>query len=200
MQCLSVVRNNEHAMASPSRPWSLSPSASSLSGTHSWRSTDHTRWIVVPVIVSTVPSAPSASTLATTWTSRVTNRAVTTEPSPQAIGGQSSMAVTKASPETSSSGRFSGSIRPAHRPLANIHELGRIISASTMPPSLRSTVMDTLAHDAWSGSGCGSTSERLGFLVGTRAPIGTEEGSSSQGGSDQSESGGSSWKYRLDTA
>jgi hypothetical protein len=30
----------------------------------------------------------------------VTNRAVTTEPSPQAIGGQSSMAVTKASPET----------------------------------------------------------------------------------------------------
>ena len=84
--------------------------------------------------------------------SRVTKRAVTTEPSPSAIGGQSSMAVTNASPETSSSGRFSGSIRPAHRPLANIHERGRMISASTMPPSLRSTVMDNLAHDAWLGS------------------------------------------------
>jgi hypothetical protein len=104
----------------------------------------------------------------------VTNRAVTTEPSPSAIGGQSSIAVTKASPETSSSGRFSGSIRPAHRPLSNIHERGRMISASTMPPSLRSTVMDTLAQVAWSGSGCGSTSKRLGFLVGTRAPIGTD--------------------------
>jgi hypothetical protein len=109
-----------------------------------------------------------ASTLATTWTSRVTNRAVTTEPSPQAIGGQSSMAWTNASPETSSSGRLSGSIRPAHRPLANIHERGRMISASTMPPSLRSTVIDNLAQVAWSGSGCGSTSKRLGFLVRTR--------------------------------
>jgi len=126
---------------------------------------------VVPVIVSTVPSAPGTSTLATTWTSRVINCAVTTEPSPSAIGGQSSMAVTNASPETSSSGRFSGSIRPAHRPLANIHERGRMISASTMPPSLRSTVMDNLAQVAWSGSGCGSTSKRLGFLVGTRAPM-----------------------------
>lgn len=58
----------------------------------------------------------------------------------------------KASPETSSTGRFSGSIRPAHRPLANIHERGRISSASTMPPSLRLTVMDTLAQVAWSGS------------------------------------------------
>lgn len=75
-----------------------------------------------------------------------------TEISPLAIGGQSSMAVTKASPETSSIGRFSGSIRPAHRPLANIHERGRISSASTMPPSLRLTVMDTLAQVAWSGS------------------------------------------------
>ena len=75
---------------------SLSPWPSSASGTHSWRSTDHTGWMVVPVMVSTVPSAPSTSTLATTWTSRVTNRAVTTEPSPSAIGGQSSMAVTKA--------------------------------------------------------------------------------------------------------
>jgi hypothetical protein len=75
---------------------------------------------------------------------------------------------TKASPETSSSGRFSGSMRPAHRPLSNIHERGRMIWASTMPPSLRSTVMDTLAQVAWSGSGCGSTSKRLGFLVGTR--------------------------------
>ena len=27
---------------------------------------------------------------------------------------------------------------------------------------------------AWLGSGCGSTSKRLGFLVGTRAPIGTD--------------------------
>ena len=61
------------------------------------------------------------------------------------------MAVTKASPETSSSGRFSGSMRPAHRPLSKIHERGRMISASTMPPSLRSTVMDTLAQVAWSG-------------------------------------------------
>ncbi len=71
------------------------------------------------------------------------------EPSPPAIGGQLSMAVTKASPETSSSGRFSGSIRPAQRPLSNIHKRGRMISASTMPPSLRSTVMDTLAQVAW---------------------------------------------------
>jgi hypothetical protein len=104
----------------------------------------------------------------------VTNRAVTTEPSPQAIGGQSSMAVTKASPETSSSGRFSGSMRPAQTPLRRIHERGRMISASTMPPSLRSTVMDNLAQVAWSGSGCGSTSERLGVLVVTRDPIGTD--------------------------
>lgn len=49
-----------------------------------------------------------------------------------------------------------------------------MISASTMPPSLRSTVIDTLAQVAWLGSGCGSTSKRLGFLVGTRAPIGTD--------------------------
>ena len=93
--------------------------------------------------------AAGLSIMATTWTSRVTNRAVTTEPSPPAIGGQLSMAVTKASPETSSSGRFSGSIRPAQRPISNIHERGRMISASTMPPSLRSTVMDTLAQVAW---------------------------------------------------
>ena len=131
---------------------SLSPWASSASGTHSWRSTDHTGWMVVPVIVSTVPSAPSTSTLATTWTSRVTNRAVTTEPSPDAIGGQSSMEVTNASPETSSSGRLNGSMRPAQMPLRRIHERGRMISASTMPPSLRSMVMDTLAQVAWSGS------------------------------------------------
>ncbi|MBU6387465.1 MAG: hypothetical protein KGS49_16095 [Planctomycetes bacterium] len=38
---------------------SLSPWASSASGTHSWRSTDQTGWMVVPVMVSTVPSAPS---------------------------------------------------------------------------------------------------------------------------------------------
>jgi hypothetical protein len=49
-----------------------------------------------------------------------------------------------------------------------------MISASTMPPSLRSTVIDSLAQVAWSGSGCGSTSQRLGFLVGTRAPIGSD--------------------------
>ncbi len=127
---------------------SPSPWASSASGTHSWRSTDHTGWMVVPVMVSTVPSAPSTSTLATTWTSRVTKRAVTTEPSPSAIDGQSSMAVTNASPETSSSGRFSGNMRPAQMPLRRIQERGRMISASTMPPSLRSTVIDSLAHDA----------------------------------------------------
>ena len=74
------------------------------------------------------------------------------EPSPQAIGGQSSMEVTKASPEISSSGRFSGNMRPAHRPLRRIHERGRMISESTMPPSLRSTVMESLAQVAWSGS------------------------------------------------
>ena len=84
------------------------------------------------------------------------------------------MAVTNASPETSISGRLNGSMRPAQMPLRRIHERGRIISASTMPPSLRSTVMDTLAQVAWSGSGCGSTSKRLGFLVGTRDPIGTD--------------------------
>jgi hypothetical protein len=72
------------------------------------------------------------------------------EPSPSAIGGQSSMAVTNASPETSSSGRFSGSIRPAQMPLARIHERGRMISESTMPPSLRSTVIEILAQVAWS--------------------------------------------------
>ena len=44
---------------------SLSPWPSSASGTHSWRSTDHTGWMVVPVMVSTAPSAPSTSTLAT---------------------------------------------------------------------------------------------------------------------------------------
>jgi hypothetical protein len=31
---------------------SLSPWPSSASGTHSWRSTDHTGWMVVPVMVS----------------------------------------------------------------------------------------------------------------------------------------------------
>jgi hypothetical protein len=31
-----------------------------------------------------------------------------------------------------------------------------------------------LAQVAWLSSGCGSTSKRLGFLVGTRAPIGTD--------------------------
>ncbi|MFN6138976.1 MAG: hypothetical protein ACK480_10840 [Planctomycetota bacterium] len=70
------------------------------------------------------------------------------EPSPLAIGGQSSMAVTNANPETSSSGRFIGKMRHAHRPLANIHAQRRMISASTMPPSLRSTVIESLAHDA----------------------------------------------------
>jgi len=74
------------------------------------------------------------------------------EPSPPAIGGQSSMEVTNASPETSSSGRLNGSMRPAQMPLRRIHERGRMISASTMPPSLRSMVMDTLAQVAWSGS------------------------------------------------
>jgi hypothetical protein len=81
----------------------------------------------------------------------VTNHAVTTEPSPSAIGGQSSMAVTKASPETSSSGRLNGSMRPAQTPLRRIHEQGRMISASTMPPSLRSTVIDNLAQVALVG-------------------------------------------------
>jgi hypothetical protein len=94
----------------------------------------------------------------------VPSRAVTTELSPPAIGGQSSMAVSKASPETSSSGRLNGSIRPAQMPLRRIHERGRIISASKMPPSLRSTVIDNLAQVAWSGSGCGSTSKRIGVL------------------------------------
>ncbi len=46
--------------------------------------------------------------------------------------------------------------------------------ASTIPPSLRSTVIDNFSQVAWSGSGCGSTSKRLGFSVGTRAPIGTD--------------------------
>ena len=72
------------------------------------------------------------------------------EPSPPAIGGQSSMAVTNANPETSSSGRLNGSMRPAQMPLRRIHERGRIISASTMPPSLRSTVIEILAQVAWS--------------------------------------------------
>ena len=62
----------------------------------------------------------------------------------------------------------------AQMPLRRIHERGRMISASTMPPSLRSTVIESLAHVAWSGSDCGSTSKRLGFLVGTRDPIGTD--------------------------
>ena len=62
------------------------------------------------------------------------------------------MAVTNASPETSSSGRFSASMRPVHRPLARIHEQCRMISASTMPPSLPSAVIDSLAHDACLGS------------------------------------------------
>ncbi|MFN6137477.1 MAG: hypothetical protein ACK480_03085 [Planctomycetota bacterium] len=60
------------------------------------------------------------------------------------------MAVTKASPETSSSGKLHGSTRPAQMPLLRIHERGRMISASTMPPSLRSTVMESLAQVAWS--------------------------------------------------
>jgi hypothetical protein len=50
-------------------------------------------------------------------------------------------------------GRLNGSIRPAQRPLANIHDRGRMISASTMPPSLRSTVIESLAQVDWSGSG-----------------------------------------------
>jgi|688.fasta_scaffold954370_1 hypothetical protein len=94
----------------------------------------------------------------------VSSLAVTTELSPSAIGGQSSMAVSKASPETSSSGRLNCSIRPAQMPLRRIHERGRIISASKMPPSLRATVIDNLAQVAWSGSGCGSTSKRIGVL------------------------------------
>ena len=78
----------------------------------------------------------------------VTNRAVTTEPSPSAIGGQSSTQVTKANPETSSSGRLNGSMRPAQTPLRRIHERGRMISASTMPPSLPSAVIDSLTQVA----------------------------------------------------
>ncbi|MFN9626204.1 MAG: hypothetical protein ACK6AT_08050 [Planctomycetota bacterium] len=60
------------------------------------------------------------------------------------------MAVTKASPETSSSGKLHGSTRPAQMPLLRIHERDRMISSSTMPPSLRSTVIDSLAQVAWS--------------------------------------------------
>jgi hypothetical protein len=56
---------------------------------------------------------------------------------------------TKASPETSSSGRFSGSMRPAHRPLSNIHERGRMIWASTIDQS--TTLVD---FDAVSISSC----------------------------------------------
>ena len=48
------------------------------------------------------------------------------EPSPPAIGGQSSMDVTNASLETSSSGRLNGSIRPAQMPLRRIQERSRI--------------------------------------------------------------------------
>jgi hypothetical protein len=48
-------------------------------------------------------------------------------------------------------GRLNGSIRPAQRPLANIHDRGRMISASTMPPSLRSTVIGNLSQVDWSG-------------------------------------------------
>ncbi len=62
------------------------------------------------------------------------------------------MAVINANPETSSSGRLNGSMRPAQMQLLRIHERGRMISASTMPPSLRSTVIDSLAQVAWSGS------------------------------------------------
>jgi hypothetical protein len=58
------------------------------------------------------------------------------------------MDVTIAKPETSNSGRFNGKSRPAQMPLARIHERGRISSASTMPPSLRSTVIDSFAHVA----------------------------------------------------
>ena len=86
------------------------------------------------------------------------------EPSPSAIGGQSSMEVTMAKPETSNSGRFNGNSRPAQMLFASIQERGRMISASTMPPSLRSTVIVSFAQVAWSGSGCGSTSQRLGGL------------------------------------
>jgi len=43
-------------------------------------------------------------------------------------------------------------MRPAHKLLAKIQELGRMISESTMPPSLRSTVIESLAQVAWSGS------------------------------------------------
>ena len=94
----------------------------------------------------------------------VTNRAVTTEPSPQAISGQSSMAVTKASPETPSSGRLNGSIRPAKMPLRRIHEQGRMISASTMPTSLRSTVIDNLAQVALVGLRLRVDLEAVGVL------------------------------------
>jgi hypothetical protein len=59
-------------------------------------------------------------------------------------------AVANASPETFSSGRLNGSMRPAQMQLLRIHERGRMISASTMPPSLRSIVMDRLAQVAWS--------------------------------------------------
>jgi hypothetical protein len=62
-----------------------------------------------------------------------------------------SMAVTNASPETSSSGRLNGSIRPTQMPLRRIHERGRMISASTMPPSLPSAVIDNLAQVDQSG-------------------------------------------------
>ena len=45
-------------------------------------------------------------------------------------------------------------MRPAQMPLAKIHERGRMTSASTMPPSRRSTVIESLAHPGmrWTAS------------------------------------------------
>jgi hypothetical protein len=56
------------------------------------------------------------------------------------------MDVTIAKPETSNSGKFNGKSRPTQMPLARIQARGRISSASTIPPSLRSTVIDSFAH------------------------------------------------------
>ena len=76
------------------------------------------------MIVSMDPSGPWISTLATTCTSRVMNRAVTTEPSPSAISGQSSIEVTVAEPLTCSSSMLIGNNLPASIPTDRIQALG----------------------------------------------------------------------------
>ncbi|MCU0720181.1 MAG: hypothetical protein MUC83_10800 [Pirellula sp.] len=75
-----MTRASDKTVAMPPEACSVSPSASSPSGTQSLRSIDQMGWMGVPEMVSIVPSGPMISARAIVLTSRVMKLAVTTDP------------------------------------------------------------------------------------------------------------------------